>query len=146
LKYWAYFAAKLLAAALCLRAMVDLLGWVLPAPEIYHWNGRTHYAPSITLYAAEFAVFLLGVGLLYVIVLDQRMRCRKCLRLLRMPIEKGSWSRATLFSPPELESICPYGHGTLTEPELQITGLQIPAWTPHDDDIWKELESLDKRG
>ena len=62
-----------------------------------------------------------------------------------MPLEKGSWSRATLLSPPQKESICPYGHGKLTEPEVHTTGQKGAEWTPHDDDIWKELESLDKR-
>jgi hypothetical protein len=40
---------------------------------------------------------------------------------------------------PQIESICPYGHGTLREEELQISGLTNGEWTPHSDDIWDEL-------
>jgi hypothetical protein len=38
---------------------------------------------------------------------------------------------------PTIESICPYGHGTLKEDELQSSGRA--EWTPHSDDIWDEL-------
>ena len=77
---------------------------------------------------------------LVLIVLDQRRRCRTCLRKLVMPMRTGSWGR-TLLGRPRTERICPYGHGTLTIEELQITGRQLPDWQRHDDDIWKELES-----
>ena len=51
-----------------------------------------------------------------------------------MPIETGSWSRMLQFGRPRIEYICPYGHGTLKEDELQISGLENPEWTPHSDD------------
>jgi hypothetical protein len=85
------------------------------------------------------AWFMLCVGALYFIVWDQRRRCRVCLRLLRMPIETGSRSYMLQLGRPAIESICPYGHGTLKEDELQITGRDTPEWTPHSDDIWDEL-------
>ena len=37
--------------------------------------------------------FLLCAGALYLIVHDQRYRCRTCLRRLRMPIGTGSWGQ-----------------------------------------------------
>jgi len=83
--------------------------------------------------------FLLAVGALYFIIWDQRYRCRVCLRRLRMPIETGSWSSILQFGRPRIEYICPYGHGTLKEDELQISGLANADWTPHSDDIWAEL-------
>ena len=43
-----------------------------------------------------------------------------------MPIETGSWSRMLQFGRPRIEYICPYGHGTLSEDELQISGLGKP--------------------
>jgi hypothetical protein len=43
------------------------------------------------------------------------------------------------FGRPRIEYICPYGHGTLKEEELQISGLENPEWTPHSDDLWEEL-------
>jgi hypothetical protein len=56
-----------------------------------------------------------------------------------MPIETGSWGRILQFGRPRIEYICPYGHGTLKEDELQITGLSNAEWTPNSDDIWAEL-------
>jgi hypothetical protein len=88
---------------------------------------------------ALMACFLIGAGALYVIIYDQRYRCRVCLRRLRMPIETGSWSRILQFGRPRIEYICPYGHGTLREDEVQFSGGANTEWTPHSDDIWAEL-------
>ena len=38
---------------------------------------------------------------------------------------------------PQIEYICPYGHGTLREDESSV--LTTSEWTPHSDDIWDEL-------
>jgi|SRR5208283_5639249 len=145
MKYWAYFVAKLAAVVLFMRAVWDGLVWLLPEPEPFLTHRPTWFGQDLTSTGAILLFFLVGIGLAYVAVWDQRIRCRTCLRQLRMPLEKGSWSRATLLSPPQRESICPYGHGTLTEPEVHTTGQKAAEWTPHDADIWKELESLDKR-
>jgi len=88
--------------------------------------------------------FLLCAGALYIIVWDQRYRCRICLRRLRMPVETGSWGRMLQFGRPRIEYICPYGHGTLKQDELQISGLENPRWTPHSGDIWDELCAASK--
>jgi hypothetical protein len=88
--------------------------------------------------------FLLCAGTLYMIIWDQRYRCRTCLRRLRMPVETGSWGRMLQFGRPRIEYICPYGHGTLREDELQITGLNNAEWTPHSEDIWDELYAASK--
>jgi len=86
---------------------------------------------------------LVSAGLLYLAILDQRHRCRVCLRRLRMPVETGSWSRMLLLGRPRIEYICPYGHGTLTEEELQISGLDNPEWT-ESGDMWDELCAASK--
>ena len=96
------------------------------------WKTRTTGAPS------------LGAGLLFATIWDQRRRCRTCLRRLIMPIQRGSWGSMVVFGRPQTEWICPFGHGTLSIEELQITGRQSPDWQPHDDNIWKELESYDQ--
>ncbi len=83
--------------------------------------------------------FLVFAGILYLIVWDQRYRCRVCLRRLRMPIATGSWSRILQFGRPRIEYICTYGHGTLSEDDLHISGLSGAEWTPHSEDIWTEL-------
>jgi len=87
--------------------------------------------------------FLLSSGAVYLCILDQRYRCRVCLRRLRMPIETGSWSSMLQFGRPRIEYICPYGHGTLKEDELQITGPEKPEWTSHPD-LWKDLTASSK--
>jgi hypothetical protein len=56
-------------------------------------------------------------------------------------VASGSWGNMVIFGRPRTQWICAYGHGTLSIEELQITGRQPPDWQPHDDDIWKELES-----
>jgi hypothetical protein len=85
--------------------------------------------------------FLLAAGALYLIVWDQRHRCRTCLRRLRMPVETGSWGFMLQLGRPRIEYICAYGHGTLKEEELQISGLANPEWTAHSDDYWEELSA-----
>jgi hypothetical protein len=88
---------------------------------------------------AMMAWFVLAVGALYFIAWDQRYRCRTCLRRVRMPVETGSWGRMLLLGRPRIEYICPYGHGTLKEDELQISGRENPEWTPQSENIWDEL-------
>lgn len=146
MKYWAYFVAKLVVVAVFLRAVWDFMDRLIPEPQpLLHYR-VSRYPQDLLWTSALFALFLLGVGLVYIVVWDQQTRCRTCLRHLRMPLETGSWSRATLLSPPQRESICPYGHGTLTETEVHTGGQKPAEWTPNDDDIWKELESLDRKG
>jgi hypothetical protein len=79
--------------------------------------------------------FLLFAGALYLVVWNQRYRCRVCLRRLRMPVARGSWSRILLFGRPHIEYICPYGHGSLRENDLHISGLSAAEWTPNSDDM-----------
>lgn len=146
MKYWAYFVAKLVVVAVFLRAVWDLMDRLIPDPEPFLRYRVSRYPQDLLWTSALFGLFLLGVGLVYIVVWDQQTRCRTCLRHLRMPLERGSWSRATLLSPPQVESICPFGHGKLTEPEVHTDGQKPAEWTPNDDDIWKELESLDRKG
>jgi hypothetical protein len=86
---------------------------------------------------------LLCNGVLFLIILDQRYRCRSCGRRLRMPVSTGSYSHMLLSGRPQTEYICLYGHGTLKEPELHISGREPSAWEPNSD-MWKELYDLDK--
>ncbi|MBV9940448.1 MAG: hypothetical protein JO150_18250 [Acidobacteriaceae bacterium] len=91
-------------------------------------------------------IWLVGMGLTYLALWDQRRRCRTCLRKLIMPIKTGSWGNVVMLGRPTTEMICPFGHGTLYIADLQITGRQYPDWQPHDDNIWKELESYYQAG
>jgi hypothetical protein len=89
--------------------------------------------------------FLFGAGMLYLIVYDQRYRCRVCLRRLRMPVETGSRGFMLQMGRPRTEYICPYGHGTLKQEEFQTSGLENPEWTAHTGDMWDELYAASKR-
>ena len=138
MRYWAYFAAKLVAAAAVVRGLLALVSKTFP-------SSKDPYAPlgqGVNYLLCDLALmvcFLIAAGALYAIIYDQRYRCRVCLRRLRMPIETGSWSRILQFGRPRIEYICPYGHGTLREDEVQLSGGPNTEWTPHSDDIWAEL-------
>ena len=147
MRYWAYLAAKLAAAAVPLYGLLALLNVVFPpkpkgadAYWVLQHSGRI----MMLNLALMFWVVLCAVAIAF-IILDQRHRCRVCLRRLRMPVETGSWGSMLQLGRPQIESICPYGHGTLKEEELQISGLQNPKWTPHSDDIWDELCASSKK-
>src|SRR5579862_825164 len=137
--------AKLLAAGGSLYGLLASLNWAWPPQR--HFDRLTDTYASIPprlgfdlgFTLAVLVWFLLCSGALYLIIWDQRYRCRVCLRRLRMPIETGSWSRMLQFGRPRIEYICLYGHGTLKEDEFQISGLNNPEWTPHSDDMWEEL-------
>jgi hypothetical protein len=140
MRYWAYFAAKAAAAAGVLGGLLALLDWAWPASKRMtdsYLPPRFGYDLAYTLLVLVW--FLLCTGSVYFIVWDQRYRCRTCLRRLRMPVTTGSWHRMLQFGPPRTEYICPYGHGTLKEDHLKVTGLENPEWTPHSDDMWEEL-------
>jgi hypothetical protein len=140
MRYWAYLAGKLVAAAAPLYGLLMLVGRAFPAlphEDAYAPLGRG--AQYLLCDLVLLGWFVLCAVAFYFIVWDQRRRCRVCARRLRMPIETGSWGYMLQLGRPRIESICPYGHGTLTEDELQISGLATPEWRPHSDDIWDEL-------
>jgi hypothetical protein len=146
MRYWSYFAAKAVAAS---AVFFGLFLWISsPEPRFFVFaKTRIPHGPfgdDLGFTLAVLVIFLLWTVSLNFIVRDQRHRCRVCLRRLRMPVETGSWSRMLLFGRPRIEYICPYGHGTLKEEELQISGPEDPEWTPHSDDIWEELYASGK--
>jgi hypothetical protein len=139
MRYWAYLAGKVVVAAAPLYGLLILLGKAFPAPPKEDWPRLHNMGNELAGGLAMLGWFLLCAGILYVIVWDQRRRCRVCLRRLRMPIETGSRGYMLQLGRPRIESICTYGHGTLTEDAPQVAGLTNAEWTPHSDDIWDEL-------
>ena len=137
-RYWGYLVLKLtLSCAIAAVFLCEInYSWTprYPIPEInwklFFWD--LLYTSLVGLW------FLFLAGLLYLSVLDQRYRCRVCLRRLRMPIGKGSWSRMLQFGRPEVEYICIYGHGKLNVSEVQISGMENPEWKEQGD-MWSEL-------
>ncbi len=144
MKYWLYFLAKLLLGAGLVFALQSALINVYllrPKPLEKFGPAQPLFFHDIVFTFAILGIWLIGAGLLFITIWDQRRRCRTCLRRLIMPIQRGSWGNMVVFGRPQTEWICPFGHGTLSIEELQITGRQSPDWQPHDDNIWKELES-----
>jgi hypothetical protein len=137
MRYWAILAAKLAVAGLCLWAIwLGMHAWYVPPDHITRF-GHSPFLHDLKWTSAVFVYNLLLNGVLFLIVLDQRYRCRECGRRLRMPVRTGSHAQV-LFKPPKTEYICTFGHGTLKVPEIHLTGRENPAWQPHED-MWKEL-------
>lgn len=142
MRYWGYLAAKLLAGVGLMAGLRPIVDWLLPAPQLYvTYNNLNPVGHDLTHTTAYFTYYLFGVGIFALILWDQKYRCRSCARKLRMPILRGSWNDMLLLGRPHTEYICPYGHGTLKVPELQITGKEPLAWAENQD-MWKELELL----
>ncbi|HLK70019.1 MAG TPA: hypothetical protein VKU19_41605 [Bryobacteraceae bacterium] len=143
MRYWAYFAAKFVIAGATLYGLLLAVSRLVPThPSRFAYiPPRFGYDLGYTL--AVLGWFLVSSAACYVIIWDQRYRCRVCLRRLRMPVETGSWSSMLQLGLPKIEYICPYGHGTLKEDEFQISGTNA-EWTPHSDDIWEELCAASK--
>lgn len=144
MKYWGFFLVKLAAAAALMRGLWLAIDRLLPEPEIFLYTHLPRFPNDLPWTIAILVYCLFSLGLFVLIILDQRSRCRICLRRLRMPVESGSWSRATLFAPPRKSLICPYGHGTLDKPVAHVSAQPPTEWHPHGD-IWKELEALDRK-
>ena len=148
MKYWGYFLAKLAGAGLAIWAAWFAIAMCFP--HSIHFQGNAHFeqydlspfAHDLGYTVAMMVFFSFCVGLLYVVIWDQRYRCRTCLRRLRMPLTAGSWPNMLLIGQPRTEYICIYGHGTLIVPEVQLTGGASSDWEPHED-MWTELESIE---
>jgi len=145
LLYWGFFTAKLAAAGGIMWLLWLGLNAALPEPEYFLRHRVARFAQDLKWTIAILIFWLFGLGLVWLAVHDQRRRCKVCLRRLRMPVERGSWSRPVILSPPEMESICPYGHGALAEPQIHLSTRQDAVWTENDDDIWQELTRTQDR-
>ena len=143
MRYWGFLAGKLAVSAAVSYGLLMALNSFWSAPLLFRDVRVSRFGFDLAYTFAVGIWFLVSAGLLYLCVLDQRYRCRVCLRRLRMPVETGSWSRMLLLGRPRIEYICPYGHGTLKEEELQISGLDNPEWTKSGD-MWDELCAASK--
>ncbi len=142
MRYWLYLAAKVLIAGVSVLGLQAFVESLFPATRPTRFGPMPErFLLDMPFTFAVFGVWLVGAGIFYLVVWDQRRRCRTCLRRLVMPVKLGSWGNMLRLGRPMTEYICPFGHGTLQIDELQITGKHTPFWQPHDDNIWKELES-----
>jgi hypothetical protein len=175
MRYWAWFAAKIVVAVAVFYGLLGLLDPLAPTPQpppgarpsnavtLVNPNAPANPTPvspkeptedeRLTQRLAPFnriggdlAVnvglmvwFLLAAGTFYMIVRDQRYRCRVCLRRLRMPVETGSRGFMLQLGRPRVEYICLYGHGTLKQEEYETSELENPQWTSSSGDMWEDL-------
>ena len=172
MRYWAYFAAKIVVAGAVFYGLLALLGPLAPdepanpppamnAVRIVnpneavakekpkplteedikrqHLAGLEHVGAYLAINVALMVWFLLAAGTFYLIVRDQRYRCRVCLRRLRMPVETGSRGFMLQLGRPRVEYICPFGHGTLKQEEYETSELENPQWTGSSGDMWEDL-------
>ncbi len=144
MRYWAYLVAKLTVAGAILLVLRKAVAVLLFRRPVTYLNVQPPpFGHDLNYTFAMLFLALLATGVMWLIVWDQRYRCRTCLRRLRMPLLTGSWTHSLLVGTPRTEYICPYGHGTLKVEDLQITGTQNPDWQPHED-IWTELRALEE--
>jgi hypothetical protein len=144
MRYWAIFGGKCVAAAVLLYSILWGMNVLYTPPEhLVRWK-QSAFSHDLEWTTMMFLYFLLGWGILFLIVWDQRWRCRTCGRRLRMPVSHGSYGQMLLFGRPRTEYICSYGHGTLVQPELHIGGREPQNWKPHDaENIWEELYAIE---
>jgi hypothetical protein len=128
MRYWFLLIAKLFGC---------LLVWLLLRKLVNRYDWTT--LPGVLLLGLMVWVVC---GLLFVGLLDQRYRCRVCLRRLRMPVSQGSWA-GTIINSAATEYICPFGHGRLSVPEAQLTGDDAGNWKPSKG-FWEDLSSSDE--
>ena len=123
MRYWGILAAKLVvAAAFSFRRLVRHAQYLHPSCA-YCYASIIRRFSRFELDPMVFLFFLSArAGILFLIVWDQRYRCRTCGRRLRMPVLTGRYAQMLLYGQPKLEYICTYGHGTLKVPELHIGG------------------------
>lgn len=142
MKYALYLVAKIAALAAVLWALWWIMERTIPEPPSFATYKLGRFGQDFGWTTAIFFYFLFAAGGLYLIIRDQRFRCRTCLRRLRMPVATGSWDQMLQFGRPMVEYICPFGHGTLNVHEIQFAGRRKDDWKQNDEDIWRELESL----
>jgi hypothetical protein len=124
-----FLLAKTAAAIGALTGLWLIL--VDPARHPLHWGGGESLALGFWLFG------LAACGLVYWSLIDQRYRCRVCLRRLRMPVPTGSWG-TPLLNRPGTEYICPFGHGKVNVASSHLFGMEPAHWTYYGD-FWQEL-------
>ena len=142
MKYWDYLLAKLFGAATFLWSVGLAIRKFTPRTGGFLRQRQDPFVHDLTYTTLMMLYYQVSIGVLYLVIWDQRYRCRTCVRKLRMPVAAGSWPNMFLIGQPRMEYICTYGHGTLKMPEVDLTGPKSPDWQGNQD-MWKELASLE---
>ena len=139
MRYWAFFAGKLAAAAGTLYGLLALLNWFWPPEPRFLSLPAASFRLRPGIHAGGADLVPAVHGRVVPDHLGPALPLPGLPAATAMPVETGSWSRMLQFGRPRIEYICPYGHGTLKEDELQISGLEGPEWTAHSGGLWEEL-------
>lgn len=138
MKYAGWMTLKLLASALVAAGLWVLLSVFLPPAPTGLLKNWPRLGSDLSFTFAFGLVFIVGCGLVWLSVLDQRFRCRTCARKLRMPQGEGTFSSVWLGGSPYTEYICTYGHGKLYFPEVHLASGRGAYWVPYDS-LWEDL-------
>ena len=133
---WAFLLMKAGAGLLILLTIWVLVtgGAVRLRDEVAGFSG--------TRIAFEWALLLLGCGVIRWAVFDQNARCPVCLSRLRMPVATGSWS-SLVMDRPGTEYICPYGHGRLYVPGTRLLNAAPMRWIFYRDFLQRLFADAD---
>lgn len=149
MRYWGILLLKLLGVYLVLHGLWAAMMWLLPTstPIVYHrFQPFEHdLAWSLSWAMAVLFLFICGLGILYVALWDQQLRCRDCGRRLRMPLMCGSYSNLLQEGRPEYEYICAFGHGSLRVQGTKFQGREPSHWRSNKD-LWTHLIAADRAG
>jgi hypothetical protein len=140
MRYWGILLAKVAGAAGLIGAAWMAFQALWPEPPRFKGVKLDPFGTDLNYTLIVLLFWLAAVGLGYLILIDQRYRCRTCGRRLHMPVRHGGWQSILLRSP-RTDYICRYGHGTLRVPEVDLSGSKPIAWEPIED-MWKELEEI----
>ena len=100
MRYWGILAAKLVVAAVFLYGVwCGMEALYTPPAELALWN-HSPFLHDLRFTMMVFLYNLLVQGVLFLIVWDQRYRCRKCGRRLRMPVLTGRYAQMLLYGQP----------------------------------------------
>jgi hypothetical protein len=135
-KWWGLLAGKVLLLMGLHMGMLVLVSGLFPGHKL-----AKDLAYTFSVMGIDVVLLLLG----YALWMDQKFRCRVCLHRLRMPVAKGNWSRNLFSEPPELEWICPFGHGAMHLNHAQLISAKPDHWTSNDDNFWRAFEDAWKK-
>ena len=126
--------AFLLAKSSLLLALSAVLAWSL-VHWVANWTAGLSFG-AIDGYSTWLYLPIAIVALSWSL-LDQRWRCRKCLRRLELPVEIGR-TGSVLLNWAGTEIVCPQGHGVLYLPDSPENVLDHDRWSELDES-WQSL-------
>ena len=132
MKWWMLLAAKVVVLLfVAVGATLGTQHFFFPAAVL-----AKDLAYTFSMLGVSTLVSVLG----FAFWMDQKYRCRKCACRLRMPVAKGNFSRNLFEAPPELDWICPFGHGTMHLNHAQLISAEPDRWVANDGDFWRAFE------